>query len=132
MSKFSLTIHADTKEELDDIVSKLADGKPSREEKPSRSRREEPADEPVEKPARRSARTPEKEQPDEKPASKKAAGKADDVRETVRAKLREYAEKTDRKMAVKLLNKFAESVDDVEEDDLDTLLDKIEQALDIA
>ncbi len=118
--KFNLTIECDDADELQDVVAKL-NGDP-----PARGREEEKEDEPAGRPSRAS-----KKEEDE-PARGKKGKDAEEQREEIRALLRDLSEKTDRKTAVKLLNKYADSVDDVKEDELKGLKDAVEAAIEKA
>lgn len=117
--KFTLSCECDDTAELAALIAKLnstcvpADDEPAAdaEEKPAKKKvKEEPADD----------------------AEKPKGDKTLKLKNTIREKLRELAEKTDRKTAVKLLNKYGESVDVVDADELDTLLEKVEAAIEAA
>jgi hypothetical protein len=113
MTEYSLTIKCESREELDELLAKL-DGTVEKEEKPAKkAAKEEDADE---KPAKKKAKEPE----------------GDDIKDEIRAALRKLSEATDRKTAMKILNKYAESVDEVDEGDLEELKEKIEAAIEAA
>lgn len=119
--KFNLSIECDDAEELAALLAKI-NGKAS---KPAK---EEPAEDDEEKPKGKAKKEEPADEDDEKPK----ASKGDKLKNTIREKLRELAEKTDRKTAVKLLNKYGESVDAVDAGDLEELLEKVEAAIEAA
>jgi hypothetical protein len=114
MPKYALTINCECEDELAAVIAKLNGACVAKDK---------PADD-EEKPAKKA----KKEEPaDDEPAPKKKS-KQDKIRDA----LRELAEKTDRKTAVKLLNKYGENVDEVDADQLDELLEKVNEAIEAA
>lgn len=119
--KFTLSCECDCADELAALIAKL-NGKCA---KPAPAD-DEPADD--EKPAKKKVEPADDADAEEKPK----VNKTDKLKNTIREKLRELSEKTDRKTAVKLLNKYGESVDAVDADELETLLEKVEAAIEAA
>lgn len=117
--KFTLSCECDDAAELAALIAKL-NGKCA---KPADN--DEPADDADEKPKKKPAKEETSDDADEKPK----VSKTDKLKNTIREKLRELSEKTDRKTAVKLLNKYGESVDEVDADSLEELLEKVEAAI---
>jgi hypothetical protein len=124
MPKFTLSCECECTDELAALLAKI-NGKCAT--KPAKEAPADDTDEPEEKPAKKA----KKEEPDDdEPAPK--ASKGDKLKNTIREKLRELSEKTDRKTAVKLLNKYGENVDEVDADQLEELLEKVEAAIEAA
>ena len=120
--KFNLSIECDDADELAAVIAKL-NGKAA---KPAP--KDEPADDAEEKPKGKA----KKEEPADDAEEKPKGSKTDKLKNTIREKLRELAEKTERKTAVKLLNKYGDSVDAVDADQLEELLEKVEAAIEAA
>lgn len=118
--KFNLSIECDDADELAAVIAKLNGKKPAP--------KDEPADDADEKPEGKAKKEEPADDADEKPKGDKTTK----LKNTIREKLRELAEKTERKTAVKLLNKYGESVDEVDADQLDELLEKVEAAIEAA
>lgn len=116
--KFNLSIECDDADELAAVIAKLNGKKPA----------DAPVDYDQEKPKGKAKKEEPADDADEKPKGDKTTK----LKNTIREKLRELAEKTERKTAVKLLNKYGESVDEVDADQLEELLEKVEAAIEAA
>ena len=139
--KFTLSCECDCPNEIAALVAKMNSkaGSNPVNETPAKKVVKNDDDEENEKPAKKVVKSDDDEE-DEKPAKKviKAAdeekpakkSKNTNQREAIREKLREFAEKTDRKTAVKFLNKTAESVDDIDEAELQDFLDALQAKID--